>query len=178
MNKKTPTRLLAFLLAVLMTCSMFTFEMFAAEGDTAADSSSTTQTEETGSSNSLESIKEMLTEISYVDYLDQHADAKPASKEFVINAVDDFVAEKTDEKANATIVNASDYEGDGKAISIGESGKVTWTAEVPSTGMYYMEVEYYPIAYRATAIERAFSIDGKVPYSEARYLTFTKVWKE
>ena len=175
MNKKPFARLTALFLAVVMCCSVFAIDVFAA-GST-AESNGTGSGE--SSSSSLESIAAELKTISYVNYLAQHSDAVAAKKEFIVDC-SDYNADKTT-AGGVKVVNVNDY-GDngsgGKAVYVDDTGKIVWNANVPDTGFYYMEVEYFPIQNKATSIERTFAIDGEIPFSEARYLSFTKVWKE
>ena len=175
MNKRPFARLTALFLAVLMFCSMFSVEMFAAGStdETSSSSSGTTSTP------SLESIAAELKTISYVNYLAQYPDATAAKKEFTVDC-SNYIADKTT-AGGTKVVNVNDYGTNGtggKAVYVDDTGKIVWNVNVPDTGFYYMEVEYFPIQNKATSIERTFAIDGEVPFSEARYLAFTKVWKE
>jgi len=64
-------------------------------------------------------------------------------------------------------------------------GTVTWTldpslpqyAALQNAGRYCIEIDYYPVANKSTSIERLFMVNNKVPFSEARYLTISKVWR-
>ena len=72
-------------------------------------------------------------------------------------------------------------------VLLPKEGIATWEIDVPSTGMYYIGFSYYTLAAdysgetvdKATVnnIERKLYIDGEVPFSEARYLSLSKVWK-
>ncbi len=70
------------------------------------------------------------------------------------------------------------------------SGKTTFKIEVPSTGMYSIDLLYYPIASydldgdgiaeqlsTKTTIERMFFIDGVLPFNECRYLYLPRSWR-
>ncbi len=92
---------------------------------------------------------------------------------------------------------------DGKAYKISElagatdvlftpdSGALSWEFEVTDQGilssdgrnylggyLYAVEIEYYAInmADNVSTVERALSIDGEAPFSEARSLSFSKSW--
>ena len=47
---------------------------------------------------------------------------------------------------------------------------------VPETGLYAVDIEYYSYMAKATSIERMLYIDGRIPFSEARYLEMPKTW--
>ncbi len=70
------------------------------------------------------------------------------------------------------------------------SGKTTFKIEVPSSGMYSIDLLYYPIASydfdgdgieeqysTKTTIERMFFIDGELPFNECRYLYLPRSWE-
>ena len=59
-----------------------------------------------------------------------------------------------------------------------EAGDVSWTVVVPETGRYTIKLEYYPIVAKNTSIGRIFKINGEVPFSEARYLTMSKIYTQ
>ena len=177
MNRKPFARLVGMFLAILMICSVFTVGVYGADDETekaGAAASSDSQAK----APTIENISAELRTISYVKYLAQFPDAKPASREFVIDC-SDYVADKTD-AGDVKVVDAGQYGSgvSGKAVYVDDTGEIVWNAQVPSTGLYIMEVQYFPIKSKSTSIERTFTIDGEVPFSEARYLSFTKVWKE
>ncbi len=59
-------------------------------------------------------------------------------------------------------------------------GSVTWELPVKdsmsSATLVSIGFGYYPIASKPSAVEREFYINGKVPYSEAFALRFSKIW--
>lgn len=100
-----------------------------------------------------------------------------------------------DRPAGARVVIAgSDYSGKGPAGNLqvvdafqGVSGKsllwpeevpwVEWTVDVPASGLYGVDLEYYPLPGKQASIQRGFQIDGKYPFVEARHLVFYRTWK-
>ena len=58
----------------------------------------------------------------------------------------------------------------------GETGEVDWVVDVPETGMYNLSAVYFPVEGKSSAIERALYIDGELPFAEAAYLQFDRVW--
>lgn len=59
-------------------------------------------------------------------------------------------------------------------------GTVTWNLDVGAEGitreLYNIALRYYPVVAKSTSVERKFYINGEVPFSEARALTFPKIW--
>ncbi|MBR3895370.1 MAG: extracellular solute-binding protein [Clostridia bacterium] len=70
--------------------------------------------------------------------------------------------------------------GGKKALYTPNDGSVTWTLDFAgkglAEGLYSIELLYYPIIGKAAAIEREFYINGEAPFSEARSLSFAKLW--
>ena len=62
------------------------------------------------------------------------------------------------------------------AIYCPETGDVSWKVTVEKSARYTIKLEYYPVIAKNTSIGRIFKINGKVPFSEARYLTMTKIY--
>jgi len=62
-------------------------------------------------------------------------------------------------------------EGDG-------TGWIEWTFQVPSSGLYNLGIEYYPLPGKRASIQRDLQIDGKYPFIEARRLAFDRTWKD
>jgi hypothetical protein len=85
-----------------------------------------------------------------------------------------YNAEKTDAKVEVY----NKYEGDtGDSLYMADKGKTSWTFTVPETGRYALRITYYPIKGTNTTIERMLYIDGKLPFSEARYFYIPRVWE-
>ncbi len=169
MNRTKTQRLTALALSLLMLSGVFVVP--SAAEDTAE--TETTEQQNTSSSNtSIAEVSEMLNSISYAEYKEKYADVKRATKEVTINAAD-----YNEELTDAKVTVESNYGGSsGKSLYIPDSGTVTWDVEIPETGNYAVEIKYYPAEGKSNSIERIFYINGKVPFSEARYLAMTKVW--
>lgn len=109
---------------------------------------------------------------SYREYLKQH-EGKPAGGADIVLKAGDYA------RADADIAIYNNYEGmEGESVYTGESGSIEWNIVVPESGMYNFEVLYYPVEGKGNAIERMVTIDGKVPYNEAKYIQLSRVWKD
>lgn len=107
----------------------------------------------------------------YAAYLAGHKDAARPEQEIIIEAADYSLAE------GSGISKLSDYEGmAGESLFTGESGKVEWTVTVTEAGLYNLSMLYYPVAGKSSEIERALYIDGELPFREAAFLQFDRIW--
>lgn len=108
---------------------------------------------------------------NYSDYLSLYESAALPDREIVVRA-SDYTRIEGDgfEPLNG-------FEGmDGISLKTGEQGSVEWTVDVPEAGLYHMSILYYPIEGKSSSIERSLLIDGEIPFEEAAYLQFDRVW--
>lgn len=68
-----------------------------------------------------------------------------------------------------------------EALYTPHHGDVSWTLDlsakgVTGAGLYAIELVYYPVLGKSTSVERQFSVNGEVPFSEARSLELVKIW--
>ncbi len=105
---------------------------------------------------------------TYAKYLQKYGDAgKPA------NSVEVGLFDFTDGEG---VRVEKDYEGEPKVIYMEDDSRATWQVEIPQSGLYNMYIEYYPIASRGVDIERAFYINGSLPFAGSDDLAFSRVW--
>ncbi len=67
-------------------------------------------------------------------------------------------------------------EGSGTVVELADTGSVVFTVDVPESGFYEIDLEYYPVEGKSTNIERLLLINGAVAYSESRSVSMTKSW--
>lgn len=109
---------------------------------------------------------------SYDEYAAKHKTAPNPDAEVFIEA-EQFI--KTSDMEVAILNN---YEGtQGKAVQTGDVGSITWEFDVAQDGMYHIDMRYYTVKGKDSDIEREIMIDGEYPFTEARSLTFNRVWK-
>ncbi|WP_425262644.1 extracellular solute-binding protein [Paenibacillus thermotolerans] len=113
----------------------------------------------------------LLDRHGYSDYIAQFESASPSDHEIVIDA-SRFSAMEGD--AFEIVSNFEGREGD--SLLTGEKGTVEWTVTVPESGLYHISMLYYPVAGKSSSIERSLLIDGEVPFEEAAYLQFDRIW--
>lgn len=150
---------------------------------------------EPSSGKTTSDIKELLNAISYADYVELNKDVPRGESTITIDATEsyEFVstiwdAEKQqyvvfDQNSTVTEEQRSkaayvDTFGDKKGIYLPDSGTVSWDVTgITTAAKYNIMIEYYPVQNKSAAIERIFMINGSIPFSEARYLTIHKIWK-
>ncbi len=104
-----------------------------------------------------------------------------ASIEEALSAKDDR-GETLYAKENLPYVTEyGDHEDLRRALYTPSVGSVTWTLNLKESGiedstLASIAFDYYPVVNKSSAIEREFSINGRAPFSEARALSFSKVW--
>lgn len=111
----------------------------------------------------------------YADYLERYEDAAHPDVTVTVDA-DTFVRYE-DAGIAAQPQVFEDYEGmAGKSVLTGEESLTEWVVDVPESGLYDLTLLYYPYAGKNSAIQRAFFVDGKLPYSELAMVDFNRVW--
>lgn len=111
----------------------------------------------------------------YADYLQRYEDAAYPDVTVTVDA-DTFVRYE-DAGIAAQPQVFEDYEGmAGKSVLTGEESLTEWVVDVPESGLYDLTLLYYPYAGKNSAIQRAFFVDGKLPYSELAMVDFNRVW--
>lgn len=108
---------------------------------------------------------------SYDAYIAQYEGVAKPDQEIIIDATQ-YVKESDGE-----FKVLSQYEGmDGDALYTGDTGEVTWQVNIPQEGLYQLEVLYYPVEGKSSAIERMISINGEIPFEEAKFIQFDRLW--
>lgn len=74
---------------------------------------------------------------------------------------------------------AANVEGASEALVLGDGeSTVTWTIDVPVTGLYELEIAYFAQEGNEAKIQRKLTIDGAVPYEEANNLCLYRRFEE
>ncbi len=152
------SKALALFLALVMVMSSLSLSAFAT--DVAEENPGRTMAE----------WNEILNTSEYEAYLEDYASLAPVTGTYSFDAAKCLTS-------NAKVM-------DDGSVYTPDSGKVTWTINVPVEGLYVVDFECYPgnallgegETEMSTNVERIFYINGKVPYSEARSISITKRW--
>ena len=107
---------------------------------------------------------------TYDGYLSEHADAKEPQKE--VN-VDLFNYEAVGEVSTYT-----NFHDEAKCLFTDIDSVVTYKINVPESGFYNVYMEYLITESRGVSAERAFYVNGELPFDDALNLTFSRIWKD
>ena len=165
-----------FLLVGMMMTSLFSGAVYADE-----------QEEEDPSDyhRSEEEIRALIGADSYINYNIVYKDVPDAKSNIIIYGKDyDPETTTADVRLQAAStfdsvneVNDPDGLGDYDVLYTPSSGKVSWTFSVPEDARYAMRICYYNIKDTNTTIERMLFLDDELPFSEARYFYFPRLWE-
>ena len=178
MNKHTrgkSKKILSIFLATLMTVSIIL--PLLASPVSAAET-------EAERRNRIEEVKEIINAIPYNDYLALHSDIyysqhgrMPYGNAVIIMTANDIDLSQSELPDGQQLTVYDNYEGrSGRSFLSPDDGSIAllFTVPVGGEGLYNFNVTYYPIEGKSSSIERMVKINNKVPFKEARYLTFTK----
>ena len=108
--------------------------------------------------------------ISYAQYLSDHDGKSRPDRVITIPAAEYSRAD------GGEFRRLEAYKGHpGTSLLRGE-GEVEWKVHVEEEGMYNLSLLYYPVEGKSSSIERSIRIDGKLPFQEAGYLQFDRIW--
>lgn len=174
MEKSKFTRLLAFVLAFCMTICGAT-ALFA------TDISVVSASDE--NSNSFAEALEQLGDDTWKNYSARYADAHRYSGDPIVVKATNYTSFKypagmSDADAALPFEKLSELDGKTDVLQTPDIGTVEYKVNVPESGLYSIEWDYYPIKSKASSIERTLRINGEVPFTEVRNLLMTKVWKD
>ena len=104
----------------------------------------------------------------YLRYMERYANISSGLQDIPINIFSWTSAQ------SASIID--NFENEPRVLRTEESGYVEYTINVESEGLYNIHIEYFPVQSRGIPIERAFSINGVIPFLGADRLSFQRVW--
>ncbi len=104
---------------------------------------------------------------SYGEYLQKYARA---------SASDDVIDLDLSAYSAGEQIRVEKFEGRENVLVTGEEGYVEFTVDVPSTGLYGLGCNYYPIEGKGIAVERSITVNGASPYTEARTAALDRLY--
>ncbi|MGN0299422.1 MAG: extracellular solute-binding protein [Lachnospiraceae bacterium] len=108
--------------------------------------------------------------ISYAKYLEALGDKVQGNEDGAVVEI------SADQYKDSTLNKLEDL-GDGNILT-GASGEISYEVEIPVSGMYQIEIGYYPSADNDKTILRDLKINGEVPYEQAYALDFPRMWND
>jgi ABC-type glycerol-3-phosphate transport system substrate-binding protein len=160
-------RMVVWLTVIAMLISILVFPT-SQSGATGTGAAAATDADAINGETALTSAAEN----SYDHYLQRYKDEAQPDQEIVVPGVDYTSA---NEMTPEMVTELGGVQG--SFIKTGESGSIGWEVDVPATGLYHITLRYFPIEGKSSSIERELLIDGKLPFTSARNLTFHRVWK-
>ncbi len=115
---------------------------------------------------------------TYYYYLQEHKDAAHPDKEIAID-VTQFRLEESDfsDEPSGTGVYQN-LEGSAQGVNIRAVGeKVIFTVEVSESGLYCVEMDYFPLAESSSQYLFGLYIDGEVPFTEANSCVLSRIYE-
>lgn len=110
-------------------------------------------------------------ENAYRNVIKQYADTPKPMEEISID-VSKFSA------SDGAKCELTDWEGEKNCVSwLDSEGNVSWDFEVKTSGLYNMEMFYYPVSGNNTTVEVGLMIDGKVPFDETKLVELDRYWR-
>ncbi len=174
-NAKHKNRLVTGIILASMLVQALAGIAVYADGENAVDVAPIDDTSIT--IHSLDDMSNLMVSVTYADYLAEYSQVPDASEEIVVD-----VTEYNSELSKGEITLDED-----ETVEIGDTvltgtvtttneGRLVYDIDVPETAMYSITVDYYPVAGNGATIERILLIDNSIPFNEARYMNFTRVW--
>lgn len=112
----------------------------------------------------------------YQEYVDANPQVYP-DREYRIAAVDYVRYEENGVSATPEIYdNYENIPGGGSALLTDEEALVEFEVRVEESGFYDLSLVYYPVEGKSSEIQRAFFVDGRLPYSELALVELKRIW--
>ena len=167
---------ISILMVLLMLCSCCTFvfaETISAGGEVEqtqdeidADEAATQASEDSSY------IAGFTRENQYSDYYEAH-------KEYDIKRSPISIDPNAVVSNTATIATNQSFEGKDNVLVLSGNGNLVYSFNVPETGMYALEMEYFAQSDKVTRdLEFEILIDGKLPYEEASSFSMKRNWTD
>lgn len=112
----------------------------------------------------------------YQKYMENKSCVYPGT-EYII-AASDYVRYEEDGKAAEPQIY-KDYEnvaGGDDSLLTTEEALVEYEITIKESGFYDIMLDYYPVEGKNSEIQRAFFVDGKLPYKELAFIEFSRIW--
>lgn len=70
------------------------------------------------------------------------------------------------------------FEGRENVLYTDNDSFVTWKVNIPESGFYNLEMDYFATESRGVAVERGIYINGELPFADAGNMLFTRIWTD
>ena len=114
---------------------------------------------------------------TYYYYMEKYQAAEHPEQEIAVD-VTNFKVVESEFSNGANTKPYENREGSAKGLYIGATGEqVVFTVEVPKTGLYAIEMNYFPLAESNSQYLFELGIDGEAPFIEANSCVLSRVYK-
>ena len=114
---------------------------------------------------------------TYYDYIQKYANAGRPEREASVDVTKFSVVEPEQTDIQSGTELYENREGSAKGVYIGAKGeKVTFTVNIPTTGLYCIELDYFPLAVNNSQYLFGLYIDGELPFTEANSCVLSRVY--
>ena len=156
--KKAGTQLVSAAFAWALFLSIFAGTPFTASADTVNKSAPSV---------SMPTDAEGLTEAPYYrNYYEEIQAEKIASSTAIIDAVN-----YAQSQGDVSVTQSG-------SLITGSDSSVEWNFSIKEQGLYNLTFLYFPTVSKGGTIERNIYIDGKLPFKEAAYVNFSRVYRD
>jgi len=117
---------------------------------------------------------------TYYNYIEEHnLKGTPSPNHVIPVSVPDFTLVESEYEVSNTKMydNYEGVEDSANVLFVGAKGeKINYKIEVPETGLYCLEMVYYPLDTVATQYQFSLFVDGENPFIEANGCVLNRVW--
>lgn len=119
--------------------------------------------------------------LTYKEYIKKYPEKATSSvieiagKDYYKEATEMTVAVKNNSEY-AAMIDSLAKAGLTESLLTAEDGFVSWKFKAEQSGYYYINISYFPVPGKNADIERAFFLDGKLPYAEMTDFKFSRIW--
>ena len=163
----------ALALALCASASVPAFADSEAADDSTLGTQATADDSATGDGSSAATTgTDSIRQTSYTNYVKKYADAARPDQTVEVLGKDYDPASVTDAQITVTTV---DEENDVMQWA-NQEGSVSWTVNIPETGVYNIKMIYEALESNTNDVEFSLLIDGESPYATASRITLSKRW--
>lgn len=165
------SQMLKRVLAVLLAMAMLVLSVPVAFAEPTQDAVDTEQTAGNDTAQGDAETEGTVSAKTYMQYYDTYKGENRPADEIVVSK---------EQLAGAAVADKSvAVHGDKESVVVSKDNAFCeWTVEVPTTGIYNMYFDYYPLAESGRDITLKVMIDGKIPFVEAGTFSLSRLWKD
>lgn len=115
-----------------------------------------------------------IEQLTYSEYYDMYSGENRSDEEIYVKGTDYISAENGDFAIGS--YGTEEDVRDNVLIWSSTDGEIKYNINVGETGIYCVNMTYFPIESNCSTIELSMKIDGEIPYDTASRITLNRVW--